>query len=404
MPARFTIPEVLMLDSYTQTNEEDRLSTTPIRCKKQTSDAQTEPIRKDTKAAAVPAEPTPITSKRVNFDVQFVSERQKTFNRSVEAAEEAPPPSFELKRHCRHGNERKTCVECNNSIVHRKYRVTPVEEPAETISSRSNSAAPKDLDLSEREGNSKYISVIEQDDNSSRAIGFPDPPVVSRAKLARIKHLARAKLKQIKEDDEPDMPAQTERYPDVVVSDDERQSHQPRRRRIHNGVESFSLQDLPPLVGTPRAGDRTGSPIDSDSDEEDKSSHRDTIRRVHRLREDKRLADVTRAKQFIKHCIETPITRDSGDTEVYTHRRRRDKDGRPGSLPQLNQARRCGSEAKRRSRGIADDVESRRCVSEVQAGKLRKFDVNYKAYINALERIVDSNLSSLVHTDNYYKK
>ena len=47
MPARFTIPEVLMLDSYTQTNEEDRLSTTPIRCKKQTSDAQTEPIRKE---------------------------------------------------------------------------------------------------------------------------------------------------------------------------------------------------------------------------------------------------------------------------------------------------------------------------------------------------------------------
>lgn len=361
-----------MLDSYTQTNEDDRLSTKLITCWRMKVDAQTDPL---------PSENFRLASKsarKVSLSMQTVDPVSVT----VESTENIgfdinTPISFELKRTCRHGNERTICSQCNNSVVHRKHK-TPIP-PNPTEHARQSRVGTK--------------PPVRQDDgtDSGQESDIEPPPVVSNAKLARIRHLARAKLRQIRQP--PDRSTRSVERPLLHAFPEEEEyepalptkTHSHRRKpKVYDGVESLTLQDLPALV------DRNpkGYIVDVRTNE------------ISRHKEDLRQSDVARARRYIRNSIDNPVE----SVDSYKHKTRsRGRDSGISSLPQIDESRRCESEAtNKRGRSIADDVESRKCVSEVPSGRMRSFDVNYKAYVNALERIVDSNLSSLARADRYY--
>lgn len=446
----FTLPEVLMLDSYTQTNDDDRMSTLPIRCKKQTMEAQTDPVPEYHQ----PIKPAAPPQKRVSFSIQVEPDHWQSMTSKPErkTSERRRPEIYEGEREipvrqvssewtiaeqrlpvrdmpeksrqapthvdksapgelpprnniCRHGNERTSCAKCNDSVVYRKHR-NPILEPTEN-----------ELEIPKSKQESRFLpapttkpplpaEVKDEGADSGQELDSPPPPVVSTDKLSKIKHLAKAKLKQIKSSKNSRRSVQSslERHspehqaPEQPARTPERK--QRRKPRVYNGVESFTLQDLPPLVDH-TYDQRRQSYTDSEV------NYGRSLIEVEKLKEEKRLVDVERAKQYIKHCIESPLTEGAvvSDSESYRHKSRiTSKLPRSESLPRISEdRRRCGSEVKRRSRGIADDVESRKCVSDVASGRLQQHDVNYKAYINALERIVDSKLTNLVHTNNYHK-
>ena len=398
---RFSVPDVLMLDSYTQTNDADRLSTKLIKCKKPTADTQT-----DSNDHRPPVESKPPLSKRVSFSVETNSSAANPPAQEV-ALQTQPeetkdvdldvPITFQLKQTCRHGNHRSKCKECNNSVVHKRQGLSQTasftSSPSIPDTPLSSFRAPLNQHLKEEEHDSG------QESDPSRS------PRISNTELARIKHVARAKLKQIKKPDSRRFSRSLERpqfIPSVVEEEEEstptdsKKSNllKKRKPKVFGGIESLTMQDLPRLV-------EPANQLSSDENSEDERGNvQKTVNKVRKYQEQKRLADVTRAKNFIKHCIETPL--DDGASYKHTPRRR---DSGVSSLPLIRDKQRCESEAtNKRSRGIADDVESRKCVSEVPSGKMRSFDVNYKAYINALERIVDSNLNTLAHADQYRNK
>lgn len=420
IPSHFTTPDVLMLDSYTQTNEDDRLSTKPILCRrKNMTDAQTDPLPVGREVVNQrPSRPKPMT-KRVSFNDKTEEMRpRKSFdlNTKPDIVEETASISFELNRNCRHGNERSQCTQCNASVVHKKYRSPRIEGNVET-------PVPAEKPLKQTyhdEGKSPRITVTQavpkdESHDSGQESDTPQQssPRISDAKLAKIKHLARAKLKQIKEPEEINMrksldhhtlQRQKEDLHERSITGNQWRRNKPRR---YDGVESWTLSDLPTLADQPpRKFLSTPSESADDHYFSDGSYFNKTAQQVTKHREDKRLADVTRAKNFIKHCIDKPIDEQSG-ASGYKHSKRHAnrRDSGVSSLPVIKSNRRCESQPhKKRVRGIADDVESRNCVSEVPSGKMQSFDVNYKAYINALERIVDSNLSTLAQAERYYQK
>ena len=364
----FSLPSVLTLDSYTQTNESDRLSTTLIEVRKQKSEAQTG---------------TDDRGVHVNTDIPIrnshIPNSSKPSTSGVESGQSTSfddPSFFAPSNKCRHGNERQTCHSCAISVVQKKYSKPVQERP--TPAPKSQSPAPKSQSpaLKTRTPRVESIAAVKPEDEDSGQESDIDPLVVSNTKLMKIKNLAKAKLKQIKHGRRDSH--SLERPATIDPSDWSDRRPPPRIGR--DGVASFTLDSLPRL--------------------NEKATYyaERTTEKVNQLLEEKRLGDVTRAKQFIQHCIDTPVT-----PEKYTHRSRRSYES---PLPRVKHHRRCESEATnvKRNRGIADDVESRKCVSEVPSGKMRRFDVNYKAYINALERIVDSNLDSLVQAESVDKR
>ena len=411
----FTTPDVLMLDSYTQTNEDERLSTKPIYCKrKAVADAQTDPLPAGRETMAPrPNRPKPLT-KRVSFNEQTEEMKpRKTFDLKAkpDLLEEEPSISFEISRTCRHGNERSRCTECNASVVHKKFKSSLIEKnaspaPVEQTPRQTYTHHGRSL----REPAQQMLVKDESRDSGQESdTAQPSAPRISNAKLAKIKHLAKAKLRQIKEPEDRGMTRsldqpllkQAEDPHSRSTASDQWRRNKPRR---YDGVESWTMNDLPLLADQPYR-QFLATPMDTeDQYHSDGSYFNKTAQKVTKLKEEKRLADVTRAKNFIKHCIEKPIEEERDYKHTTRHMSRRDSG--VSSLPVVKNKRRSESQPhkSRAPRGIADDVESRKCVSEVPSGKMRSFDVNYKAYINALERIVDSNLSTLAQAERYYQK
>lgn len=455
MSASFTIPDVLMLDSYTQTNEEDRLSTRLITCRRKvTTDAQTDPVNVDREIKAKPKplvkkvsfsdQPAPEPPQNKALDVNPGKSNLNSLRAPIITSQESAV-NFELNRTCRHGNDRGLCSDCNASVVQRKYKSPLIDKTEESYVSyeipptcRHGNERATCSDCNASVVKRKYKSPLidksgtpvpvdkldkvrvgrrpplppgpkdeERDSGQESDSQQHHSPRLSDAKLNKIKHLARAKLKQIKAPEDrvtrslerprfkPDYDDSHERS---IVSDQGRR----RKRRTHDGVESWTLSDLPSLADQQHR-QFVATPMDT-VDEDADQYHSDGYygsRSPRKLRDEKRLADVTRAKNFIKHCIDKPI--DEGG-KAYKHTSRRDSG--VSSLPVIgDKHRRCESQpSKHKARGIADDVESRNCVSEVPTGKMRTLDVNYKAYIHALERIVDSNLSTLAQAEKYYQK
>lgn len=407
-PQPFSVPDVLMLDSYTQTNEADRLSTTLITPKKSTANVQTDPF------TSVPPTPPvrrpPTLTKRVSFSIQEDWAKQSPiWDSKIPIKEESldkptldTPITFELKQTCRHGNDRRRCEECNSSVVHKKNKSSRFLDSfsnsrpsTETPQRQLPGSAPLDYPMKEEEKDSGQDSDIEVS------------PRISNTDLARIRNLAKAKLKQIRKPERSNrlisQSLERPRFTPNVIEEElepepfseKTKPHKKRRPRLHDGIESLTLQDLPALK------ERTRPPESEDrSDDGKQNSVERTLKKVSKYQEEKRVSDVLRAKNYIRHCIDTPVDREGS----YKHKSRR-RDSGVASLPLIRENRRCESEAtNKKHRGIADDVESRKCVSEVPSGKMRSFDVNYKAYIHALERIVDSNLSTLSQADRYYNK
>lgn len=427
----FTTPDTLMLDSYTQTNEKDRLSTELIKCKKSTTtEAQTD----FTGSKVVPTSSNVLannisvdkgvannigTTRGIVNDIVKPSDRALTkkvsfslqtedFEPPFRDSDDRPsdqlnaPVSFEIKRNCRHGNERGQCQQCNTSVVHKKFKSPLADHYSPVVKTETEKTSLLE---------STKVDPKQEDNDSGQESDTAAPVRLSYNKLANIRHLAKAKLKEIKRPNK-NMTHSLDKLGLAAAASEERHSaleeiqsktHKKRRPRIHDGIESLTLQDLPALVeSTPQFKNATDT--DEEMDEYNGNYGSKTTKYGAKSHEKRELSDVTRAKNFIKHCINTPVATESSDSYKHKTRTRR-RDSGVSSLPRISNSRRCESEARnKRARGIADDVESRKCVSEVPNGKMTTFDVNYKAYINALERIVDSNLSTLAQAEKYYHK
>ena len=390
---QFTLPDVLMLDSYTQTNEEDRLKTKLITHMRPTAHVQT-----DSAELSLPkTDEKPSLSKKVSFSLKSQQEgltatqnENLRTNAKTEPDPKHLPISFNLEQMCRHGSERSTCIDCNKHIVHKRH-------PSQTrVSSIPIIETPQ-----ARAINSSLPAWKEEEKDSGQESDTCQSPRLTNMDLAKIKDLAKAKLKQIKRS-EPQRVSRTldksSFLPSISPADAQTDTRQndttlkkQRRPKPKNygGIESLTLQDLPTLA------ERKGFSEES-SDENEVDRVRRFLRNSEELHEKKREGEVKKAKKFIKQCINSPLDADHSCKHNYRKRE---------SLPQINDKRRCDSEAtNRRNRGIADDVESRKCVSEVPSGKMRPFDVNFKAYINALTRIVGSSPATLTQADGYTKK
>lgn len=430
---RIDIPDVLMLDSYTQTNEADRLSTKLITCnKKATSNTQTEPLKqvqesvspdplleriKSSTRSLVPYSSKTVTSppkpsertltKKVSFSIQTKDDDSGDSD-SDARVESNFPVSFEIKNTCRHGNERSRCDQCNDSVVRKKY--------GNTFKEKSIFAREHDSESGDKTTSRLPLPVsktkLDNENSSMKDAEVQPAPQISDAKLAKIKHLAKAKLKQIKKPDENRLRRSLEKFEKLDAVEEENANYtaisptkQKRRKKVktHDGIESFTLHDLPQLVEPylPNESDNSSD----ESDNQQKYQTKRTLRKVSKHEERKHQSDVEKAKKFIQHCIDTPVVDERKPSSSYRHKSRSQRrDSGVRSLPILKDSRRCESEATNKGRrGIADDVESRQCVSEVPSGKLHRFDVNYKAYVHALQRIVNSNLSSLTQAERYSK-